>query len=94
MRQQSLKAISQIFSRATELYTSVSAAIFSSQPSSLGYPGSETQSAYYPGTLHISANEIGQISQIMEDNGILPENTRVSKVLEGKAVVYEFYKRL
>ncbi|KAL9591610.1 MAG: hypothetical protein Q9179_007548 [Wetmoreana sp. 5 TL-2023] len=88
MRQESLKAICQSSSRATSLFTSIAIPIFSSQPSSLGYPTDETQSAYYPGTFPITPEEIAEVSHIMEDNGILPENTRIEKVAEGGSTVY------
>ena len=68
---------------------SVVTAMYSSQPSSLGYPTNETQSAYYPGALPINPDEIAQVSHIMEENGVLPENTRIKKVLEDEDVVYK-----
>ncbi|KAL8719048.1 MAG: hypothetical protein Q9181_008119, partial [Wetmoreana brouardii] len=89
MRQESLKAICQTSSRATSLFTSIAIPVFSSQPSSLGYQADETQSTYYPGTLSITQEEIAEVSQIMEDNGVLPENTRVEKVAEEESTVYK-----
>ena len=89
MKQESLEAICQISSHATALFTSIAIPISSSQPSSLGYPTGETQSAYYPGALPITPDEIAEVSQIMEDNGVLPENTRIEKVVEGETTVYK-----
>lgn len=63
--------------------------MFSSQPSSLGYPGDKTQSGYYPGDHELSPDEISKVSQCLEAIRILPENTRIHKVLEGDKVVYQ-----
>lgn len=94
MRQESLKAISQISSHATALFTSVAIPIFSSQPSSLGYPADETQSAYYPGAVPITPEEIAEVSQIMEDNGAYRRTPALRKLLKEEAPFTRFYKRL
>ena len=66
--------------------------MFSSQPSSLGYPGDKTQSCYYPGDQRLSSNEILKVSQCLEDHGILPENTRIQKVLEDEKIIYKVHQ--
>ena len=63
--------------------------MFSSQPSSLGFPSDKTQSCYYPGDHKLSRDEISQVSQCLEKYGILPENTRIRKVCEGDRVIYQ-----
>ncbi|KAK3389922.1 dipeptidyl peptidase III [Podospora didyma] len=50
-------------------------------------PLENAQSAYYPGTEHISHEEIAKMSKVMEQYNIGPENTRVRKLLQdGKPV--------
>ena len=63
--------------------------MYSSHPSSLGFPGSKTQSAYYPGDYAITKEEIADISNLMEQNGVLPENTRIQKRMKGDKTIYE-----
>ena len=63
--------------------------MFSSRPSSLGFPGPETQSAYYPGTLPMTPDEIAMVSRTAEEKGILPENTRIEKAVEGGNTIYK-----
>ena len=48
-------------------------------PYSLGFPGTDAQSAYYPGPEILSRNEIVAVSRLTEQQKILPENTRISK---------------
>ncbi|KAL8936847.1 MAG: hypothetical protein Q9216_004714 [Gyalolechia sp. 2 TL-2023] len=89
MQEESLKAIALVSDRATALFTSIARSMFSPQPSSLGYPTEQTQSAYYPGEAQITLDEVAYVSQIMENHGIYPENTRVRKAHEGGQVVFE-----
>jgi dipeptidyl-peptidase III len=49
-------------------------------PFSLGFPSSQSQSAYYPGNDIITNIEIAEISQELERRSILPENTRIRKI--------------
>ncbi|EXF84560.1 dipeptidyl-peptidase 3 [Colletotrichum fioriniae PJ7] len=65
--------------RLQTLYDSFADAVYSSPPFSLGYPGETTQSTYYPGN-HISKEEIATVSQVLEQNSIFPENTRLRKL--------------
>ncbi|KAK6952017.1 hypothetical protein Daesc_006543 [Daldinia eschscholtzii] len=66
-------------SRLSNLYESIRDSIVSVPPFTLGYPGTLTQSSYYPGEL-ITKEEIALISRHMSVHSILPENTRVRKV--------------
>ncbi|KAL9607596.1 MAG: hypothetical protein Q9167_007500 [Letrouitia subvulpina] len=75
--------------KARTLFARIAEPIYSLKPSSLGYPSQETQSAYYPGSHQTSAEEIAYVSQTMEINGILPENTRIRKTFRDGKVVFE-----
>lgn len=54
--------------------------MFAKTPSSLGYPGPFTQTAYYLGDESLRSREdLNAVSNAMENNAILPENTRVRR---------------
>ena len=74
------------------IFASIEKPMFSSQPSSLGFPGDKTQSCYYPGDHKLNPEEIFQVSQCLENNNILPENTRIQKVFEGDKVIYQVHQ--
>lgn len=57
-------------------------------PFSLGYPGKDTQSAYYPSVEHMSREEIAKVSKVMIKCSIGPENTRVQKLVRVGKTVY------
>jgi dipeptidyl-peptidase-3 len=63
--------------------------LLSVPPFSLGYPSKTAQSAYYPGTEPVSQKELAKVSEVMEQDSIGPENTRVWKVLEDGKPVYQ-----
>jgi dipeptidyl-peptidase III len=50
-------------------------------PRGLGFPTGYAQSAYYPGDLRISKEEVTGISQIIDARGMDPENTRLKKFM-------------
>lgn len=54
-----------------------------------GFPGRTAQSTYYPGELEISRNEIVAVSKTLEQNNVLPENTRLRKREHSRKVYYE-----
>ena len=89
MHKKSLKAIALASDRATALFSSIARSMFSPQPSSLGYPTEQTQSAYYPGEVPISLDEVAYVSQAMEGHGIHPENTRIRKIHEEDQIIFE-----
>ena len=89
MKEECLRAMAQVSNHVATLFTSIAETMFSLQPCCLGSPGDETQSAYYPGPLRVGSDEIAKVSQVMEDNGVLPEITRVRKIMEGENIVYE-----
>lgn len=57
-------------------------------PFALGYPTTNTTSAYYPGNEQISQEEVDQVSEIMREASIGPENTRLRKSYIGGKVTY------
>ncbi|KAI9719973.1 MAG: hypothetical protein M1812_003098 [Candelaria pacifica] len=77
-----LKGIASISPRATELYQIIAPHILARRPGSLGYPSDVAQSAYYPGNILLSRQEISLVSKTLEENSIYPENTRVRKSVE------------
>jgi hypothetical protein len=56
--------------------------MFSTAPSTFGYPTETTQANYYPGEHCLSQHEIGLVSKVLEAHNIKPENTRVIKRYE------------
>jgi dipeptidyl-peptidase-3 len=63
-------------------------AIISPRPASLGFPGPNAQSNYYPGPEILSRQEIVEITKVLEDRSIEPENTRIQKSVQDGQVVY------
>ncbi len=59
------------------------------RPSNLGFPSDIAQSSYYPGQARMSRQEIARVSQILEDNSIYAENTRIRKVHEDGKTRFE-----
>ncbi|KAL5330146.1 hypothetical protein ACEPPN_003671 [Leptodophora sp. 'Broadleaf-Isolate-01'] len=51
-------------------------------PFTLGYPGENTMSNYYPGDERITREEITTVSKVMDKLSVEPENTRVRKCAE------------
>jgi dipeptidyl-peptidase III len=60
-------------------YSSILEHILAVPPYSLGFPSKNAQSMYYPGKEKLTQDEIAEVSRIMEQNGVYPENTRVAK---------------
>ncbi|KAE8422741.1 hypothetical protein BDV36DRAFT_290911 [Aspergillus pseudocaelatus] len=58
-------------------------------PFSLGYPGKDARSAYYPSEEPISPDEIAKVSDAMNRYCIGPENTRVEKLIKDGKPVYQ-----
>ncbi|KAI4214657.1 MAG: hypothetical protein LQ351_002730 [Letrouitia transgressa] len=81
--------IASTTNKAQTIFTRIAEPMYSLRPSSLGYSSQETQSAYYPGNHQMSAEEVAYVSQAMEINGILPENTRVCKTFKDGKVILE-----
>ena len=64
------------------LYEEISGSINARPPFSLGYPGKNTQSSYYPEN-DIQESDAIMVSKILEQNTIFPENTRLRKTYDG-----------
>lgn len=77
-----LKKLAARSSRLQELYEEFSKEIFSVPPFNLGFPSDTAQSAYYPGPCDIRSEEAEVISQVLQENSIFPENTRIRKSME------------
>lgn len=92
IHEDSLKAIALVSDRATALFVSIAKPMFSPQPGSLGYPSQRTQSAYDPGDVPISPEEVAYVSQTMENHGVFPENTRVRKICDGDHIIFEVFQ--
>lgn len=71
------------------LFADISNRILSTPPYSLGYPGDQAQSAYYPGDCRITQDEIAMISRFLEEKSIFPENTRIQKVGSSQIPTFE-----
>ncbi|KAL9615522.1 MAG: hypothetical protein Q9167_000035 [Letrouitia subvulpina] len=89
LKLESMEAVSRVSEKTENLFYSVAQAMYALQPSSLGFPGNGTQSAYYPSDLAFSKEEIAAVSKLMEQNGVLPENTRIQKKMQGGLAIYD-----
>ena len=78
-----LRKLTQVSPESAKLFACAGEAIFAVPPYSLGYPGSQVQSAYYPGDIIIVKNEIVEVTLEMEKRGLHPENTRLLKTRVG-----------
>jgi dipeptidyl-peptidase-3 len=62
------------------------------RPSSLGFPSDVAQSFYYPGEARMNREEITRVSEILEENAIYAENTRIRKVVVDGTPRFEYCK--
>lgn len=85
-----LEKISDISEKAKQLYHEFDQIIFIKPPYNLGFPSDIAQSMFYPGDQLISYREVDQVSKIMADKGIHPENTRLQKQSSDDKTVFEF----
>ncbi|KAH7304979.1 peptidase family M49-domain-containing protein [Stachybotrys elegans] len=74
--------------KLARLYSEFKDSVFAVPPFGLGFPGSNTQSSYYPG-LPISRDEISLVAAAMDANKIFPENTRMTKDDQGVLHVHQ-----
>jgi dipeptidyl-peptidase-3 len=86
---EALQRISNISEKTEIDLENVIESILAVPPFSLGYPGKNTQSAYYPGSELISKEEIAKVSEVMEKQSIGPENTRNREVIEDGKPIYQ-----
>ncbi|KAI9846535.1 MAG: hypothetical protein M1837_003956 [Sclerophora amabilis] len=84
-----LEKVSSVSLVASELHKQFAEVIVGQTPSSLGFPSDVAQSSYYPGTSRMSREEIAEVSRILENNSIHPENTRILKFMERGVVTYD-----
>ncbi|KAI9890353.1 MAG: hypothetical protein M1814_004263 [Vezdaea aestivalis] len=84
-----LAALSTLSEALSALHDKIATSIFSRPPFSLGFPGKQSQSAYYPGTQLISKEEIALVSQALQERSVFPENTRLRKSFIEKTPLFE-----
>jgi dipeptidyl-peptidase-3 len=85
-----LKALATVSKDTLTLYEKFKDAIYAGDDVSklhLGYPGAGHVSTYYPDSPSITKEEIAGVSDFLEGKGLLPENTRISKIDGGFAVL-------
>ncbi|KAI9841904.1 MAG: hypothetical protein M1837_000290 [Sclerophora amabilis] len=83
MSQVELEKVSTASEGTARRYQEFCDTIFLKPPYNLGFPSDVAQSSYYPGDLRISRDEISKTREIMEQNAINPENTRLEKKVLG-----------
>lgn len=86
-----LKNLAARSCRLQQLYEEFSEEIFSVPPFNLGFPSDTAQSAYYPGPCDITSEEAELISQVLQENSIFPENTRIRKNMETTKAASHMY---
>ncbi|KAI0973575.1 peptidase family M49-domain-containing protein [Xylaria arbuscula] len=69
--------------RLSELCDEIASFIYTVPPYGLGYPSKATQSSYYPDSNDITVHEVSAMSNVLEQNSIFPENTRIRKSSNG-----------
>jgi dipeptidyl-peptidase III len=84
MSESALRKMASISSTATAALEKVIVAMLSTHPSTLGL----SESAYYPGDVEITRDEIAAVARVMEKHAVEPENTRLRKGMRGNTVVY------
>ncbi|KFY97748.1 hypothetical protein V500_01932 [Pseudogymnoascus sp. VKM F-4518 (FW-2643)] len=77
-----LTALSAVSAPVTDLSKSCGAALLSPTPTHLGYPSKVAQSAYYPGDVQITEEEIEAVAPFLVEAKIRPRNTRLAKYLD------------
>jgi dipeptidyl-peptidase-3 len=85
-----LKALATVTKETLGLYEKFKDAIYAGDDVSklhLGYPSAGHVSTYYPDSPSITKEEIAGVSDFLESKGLLPENTRISKVDGGFTVL-------
>ncbi|KAI0383834.1 putative dipeptidylpeptidase III [Hypomontagnella monticulosa] len=79
-------ALASTSPEAQKFYNATSGAIFSTDKPALlhlGYPEEGHMTTYYPDSPDITKTEINAVSEWMEKQGLLPENTRLAKKKDG-----------
>jgi dipeptidyl-peptidase-3 len=84
-----LQKLSQCSAVAGSLYEKIERPLWASLPLTLGFPSDVAQSSYYPGELRISREEISDVSNILTELGIDPENTRLRKSIVGQKSYFD-----
>lgn len=83
-----LEKLSSVSTKAAKTFETIREPLYSRRPSSLGFPSEVAQSAYYPGDIPITRQEVESVSVILEKEGVYPENTRIQKTSENGQIIY------
>lgn len=87
---ESLAKLASLSKTASGIFSRIKEPMFAETSSSLGAPGPYTQTAYYLGDECLASREdVNAISTIVEENAILPENTRLRRCDTGGKSRYE-----
>ncbi|PLB54821.1 dipeptidyl peptidase III [Aspergillus steynii IBT 23096] len=81
----SLRSMASISQAATNALDKVIEPMISATPSVLGL----SDSAYYLGDAKFTSDEIADVSRVMEEHAVEPENTRIRKSVNGDKTVYD-----
>lgn len=81
-----LQKLSAASETTRRLLKQLNPSIFTSQPSTLGLPGSNAQSTYYKTSVPITREEVTEITDVLVKSGIDPENTRIVRTTTGHHV--------
>lgn len=80
MSLRSIQKLAEKTPRLRELFEDIKIPMTTVPPYSLGPPGQGAQSAYYPGPSFPTQEEISEVSRMLEERTVYPENTRLLKV--------------
>lgn len=87
---ESLIKLASVSGATIDIFNRIKEPMYAETPSSLGAPGPYTQTAYYLGDGCLASREdVSAISDIIEENAILPENTRLRRCDNGGKPSYE-----
>ncbi|PWY95533.1 dipeptidyl peptidase III [Aspergillus sclerotioniger CBS 115572] len=85
-----LTRLASASSSASKVLEKIKGPMLSALPHSLGRPGPLTQSSYYLGESCLESSEdVSRISKLMEDQCILPENTRLKRYTSSGTDCYD-----
>ncbi|PYH64693.1 dipeptidyl peptidase III [Aspergillus vadensis CBS 113365] len=88
--EEALTSLASVSSSASRILGQIKDPMISPLPSSLGHPGPYTQSSYYLGEDCLKSSEdIATISNLMGDQLILPENTRLKAYQDSDTRFYD-----
>lgn len=84
-----MERLSSLSPQLERLYQNIAGPLYRIPPYALGFPSTESQSAYYLGEDGWTQDEITKISRAVASQNILPQNTRLRKIVDGSTTRYE-----